>query len=137
VEARIERTKTAQTLFQVNDLLSKGQASAADRLLDKETGELVRHRSIAIAQPLPMGAASAQLADDFDGQLAALGSARKAVAPAAKAIAESGGDGFGSGSTGGGGFRHSSGSSAPAPASPTEVKAAIRQNNANAGPLAF
>ncbi len=118
VAARLERSRTAQTLTQANVLFESGRVDEARAKLAGRREELKKAESLALAQPqaaAPPPRASRSLNLDFDQQLGAVSQA----------------EGFGNG--GGPGAPKA----APAaPASPAG-KGAVRDNQATATDLAF
>jgi Ca-activated chloride channel homolog len=134
VAARLERSRTAQTLTQVNLLVEGGKIDEARQQLAGRRAELKKAETLALAQPLKDKAgaprAARSLDRDFEEQLGAVASA------------ESFGGAPTGGASGGGGFAHAPGKVAgpsaapPAPASPAS-KGSVRTNQQNAADLAF
>lgn len=135
VAARLERSRTAQTLTQVNLLVEKGRLDEARAELAGRRAELKKAETIALAQPFASDKAAAPRASrsinrDFEEQLGAVASAESFGGPSTGA--------------GGGGLASPVGKpgSAPAqaapppPASPAS-KGSVRTNQQNATDLAF
>ncbi|MCC6523224.1 MAG: VWA domain-containing protein [Polyangiaceae bacterium] len=108
VAGRLGRSTTADSLNSANGLWNRGQLADARRELERARGELVAQRSAATAAA--PGELKAQVAEDFDKQLAALDDAAQGFAPATPG--------------------------APAPAA-TAAPAQVRSNASRAVDLAF
>jgi Ca-activated chloride channel family protein len=132
VAARLERSRTAATLTQVNLLVEQGKMAEAQARLAGRRDELKKAESVALAKPLlagPAPRAARSLDLDFKEQLGAVASAESFGGPGA--------------GVGGGGFAQPPAGRAvapaaapPAPASPA-TKGAVRQNQQAASDLAF
>lgn len=138
VAARVERSRTAQTLTEANVLFEQGRIGEANAKLAKQEDELRASGTVARAAAKKSPSADAfkagALDRDFDSQLAAVASAEAnfaqpvATAPATQA------SGFGSG---GGGF------APPPPAKPARIqdsregKSQVRSNQDTASQLGF
>ncbi len=134
VSARLERSRTAQTLTQVNLLVEQGKMAEAQQRLAGRRAELKSAETMAMAAPAMDKAAAPRarsLDRDFAEQLGAVASA------------ESLGNGQGSS---GGGFARPPGNAAagpmraapPSPAPPAAAsKGAVRQNQQAASDLMF
>lgn len=133
VAARVERSRTAQSLTEANKLVEAGRLADARAVLARRRVELKKTESqaLAAATSQPFAApkrASKSLDKDFDDQLGAVAAAERNFAPPPAAAGPVGG------AAGGGRF-------APAPARPfqdsREGKAQVRANQAAASDLAF
>jgi Ca-activated chloride channel family protein len=84
VAARIERSRTAQTLTQANDLFAQGRPQEARAALEHHIAELQSKRteSLAVASASPvLKPRAAALDGDFEGQIAAVNRASNGFAP--------------------------------------------------------
>ena len=83
VAARLERSKTAKTLTDANDLFGKGQADAALSLLAARRAEIaeVEKTATASASAAPAKPKGKDLADDFAQQAGAVDTATKNFKP--------------------------------------------------------
>jgi Ca-activated chloride channel family protein len=135
VGARLERSRTARTLTDANELFRQGKDDEARRTLDKHVAELhaaeAQAHAAAKARPAPKPRALPSLDRDFADQIDAIASAQSSFAqppPAAR------------GAGGGGGFAAGAPASAP-PSVPVqesrEGKKAVKDNQAKATQLAF
>lgn len=129
VAARLERSRTAQTLTEANRLFEAGRADEARAKLAARKGDLAKAKTgaLALATASPFAApprASKPLARDFDDQSAAVAQAEANFAPPPVAAAPAGGAGFGNGRF------------APAPPS-REGKAQVRANQEKASTFGF
>ena len=127
VAARLERSRTAETLTQVNRLVETGRIDEARVQLAGRRAELKKAETLALAQPFADKAprAARALNRDFEEQLGAVSSA----------------EGFGNGKaangpSGSSGGRPSAPMAAPPPASPAS-KGSVRDNQQAASDLAF
>lgn len=132
VAARLERSRTAQTLTEANKLFESGRTEEARAKLAERKGDLAKAKSgalaLATATASPFAApprASKPLARDFDDQSAAVAQAEANFVPPPVTASPAGG-GFGSGS----------GRFAPAPPS-REGKAQVRANQEKASTFGF
>ena len=142
VAARVERSRTAQTLTEVNKLFESGRTDEARAKLATRRTELKKteNESLAIANNRPATSAprraSKSLDRDFEEQLGAVAAADKNFAPSPPAARPSGTSG-----RGGGSFASGSpiAATAPAPVSPTsrEGKASVRLNQQSASEFGF
>jgi Ca-activated chloride channel family protein len=126
VGARVERSRTAQTLTRANELFKDGKLDEAEKTLATRSSELhasAAHRSVALAKP-----DSERLGADFDKQIGAVAEAQANFAqPMATASPIAG-----TGNGGGGG----GGSVAAAP--PTRiVREQVRKNQQAASDFSF
>ena len=146
VAARVERSRTASTLTEVNKLFESGRTGEARAKLATRQAELKRTEgeSLAFAAAQPSAAprrAAKSLDKDFEEQLGAVAQADRNFAPPPPAPAKAGrpGDAFGSG-----GSAVAMGTAArPAPAtvspsaSSREGKASVRLNQQSASEFGF
>jgi Ca-activated chloride channel family protein len=145
VAARLERSRTAQTLTEANDLFTQGRVEEARRKLALQSEALKkadeRARAVASARPVAKPKAAKPLDRDFGDQIAALDSAAEGFAPPPP-IAGSRAAG-GTGGSFGGPFATptapAQAQAAPQPVAPSsrEGKAATRRNQASAIELGF
>lgn len=135
VEARLERSKTAETLTEANTLFEQGRVAEANKKLALQVDELKSsgHRA-AIAAKDNHDPFAKPIADDFDKQLAAVATAEQnfAAAPEAAAQASAGPVTTISGGSGGGFARP-----VAAPPASHAGKAQVRSNQANASEFGF
>jgi Ca-activated chloride channel family protein len=119
VAARVERSRTAQTLTRANDLFKDGKFEEAEKTLATRSTELhasAAHRPMALAKP-----DNERLDSDFDKQIGAVAEAQSNFAPMATASAAGGG-----------------GNGAVAAAPPTRAeREQVRKNQQAATDLAF
>lgn len=127
VAARLERSRTAQTLTEANVLFEKGRVAEARAKLASQSSAIARARSesLALASSLPAPSRPARarpLDSDFADQAGAIAKADRsfAAAPPAAAPATLGG-----------------GSAGPATSDSREGKASVRKNQQAAVDLAF
>ena len=144
VAARVERSRTAQTLTEVNKLFESGRTDEARAKLATRRGELKKTEgeSLAFANSGRTSAprrASKSLDRDFEEQLGAVAAADKNFAPPPPAARPSGGagrgDAFGSASAG-----PATAAAAPAATvspSSREGKASVRLNQQSASEFGF
>lgn len=121
VAARVERSRTAQTLTRANDLFKDGKFEEAEKTLATRANELhasASHMPMALAKP-----DNARLSADFDKQIGAVAEAQTNFAPMATASAQ--------GRSAGGG-----GSVAAAPPTRVELEQ-VRKNQQTATDLSF
>jgi Ca-activated chloride channel family protein len=120
VAARVERSRTARTLTEANELFSKGKADDARATLARRQRELEHEAKptivAATAMPEPSRAFARPVDKDFGEQQEALAQAQSGFggAPAASAVA-----------------------GPPPPTASPAARSAVRQNQANATNLAF
>ncbi len=142
VEARLERSKTAETLTEANALFETGHIAEANKKLASQADELRATGTLARAAAKAKGDSfSKPVADDFDKQIAAVATAEQNFAAAPEAQASAAGPvaaatpPFG-GSGSGGGFAQPP--TAAAHAAPSHAgKAQVRSNQANASEFGF
>lgn len=132
VAARLERSRTAQTLTEANVLFEQGRIADAQRKLASRRAELRKTEALALAKAAadPFSAprrSKRALDQDFEDQLGAVAQAEQAFAPPPAAAAPAGGAGF----AGEGRF-----APAPKPAS-REGKASVRANQQAASEFGF
>lgn len=137
VAARLERSRTAQTLTDANKLFEAGRIGEARAKLAARKEDLKKTETLALAAASAAPAAAAprrasrNLDKDFSDQLGAVDDAEKNFAPAPSVAATTkAGDGFAAGGPG---------RFAPAPPaqSSREGKAQVRTNQERASSLAF
>jgi Ca-activated chloride channel family protein len=126
VGARVERSRTAQTLTQANDLFEKGFFDEASKTLAHRASEL--HASAARPTALAK-VESDRLAGDFDKQLGAVSEAQATFAPAATATATA--------SPGAGGGGTGTVAAAPPLNATRNGREQVRKNQQNAVNLSF
>jgi Ca-activated chloride channel family protein len=137
VAARVERSRTAQTLTDVNRLFESGRVDEARAKLATRRGELKKteSESLAFAKARPTSApsrAKKSLDRDFEDQLGAVAQADRNFAappPAARRAGPANADAFGSGAA-------APVAAAPA-ASSREGKASVRLNQQSASEFGF
>jgi Ca-activated chloride channel family protein len=131
VAARVERSRTAQTLTEANLLFEQGRIGEAQAKLARQETELrtsgTSARASAKKSPSADPFKSGALDRDFESQLAAVASAEANFAPATAASVSPG-------RGGGGGF---SPAPAPKPQDTHEGKAQVRSNQDTASQLGF
>lgn len=128
VAARLERSRTALTLTQVNVLFESGRVDEARRELAGRRAELKKAESLALAEPSKSSAPRGRALDrDFEEQL---GAVAQAESFGGAAIPQGGGAGSGGFAT------PPAAAAAPKPASPA-AKGAVRQNQAAALDMAL
>lgn len=141
VAARVERSRTAQTLTEVNKLFESGRVDEARAKLATRKVELKKteSESLAFAAAKPSFAprrAAKSLDRDFEDQLGAVAQAdRNFAPPPAKPSA-----GSGRGDSAGSGFANPPvAAAAPAPVTPSsrEGKASVRLNQQSASEMGF
>ena len=139
VAARLERSKTAQTLTEANLLFENGRGAEARDKLAAQSKELAKSEVVArsfAARNRPAAAAprnSRGVDDDFNQQRAAVAQAEASFAPPPPAKGGSIG-GFGSGGSNASPFATGTAATAPSPAQQDtrEGKAARKTNQSNA-----
>jgi Ca-activated chloride channel family protein len=146
VAARLERSRTAQTLTEANILFEQGRGDEARRKLALQAQSLKKAEAEASAlarrAPVAKPKAAKSLDKDFGDQIAALDEADRGFAQPPPNAPKGGGFGAGlGGSSTGGPFATAAtppaqAASAVAPTS-REGKTATRQNQANAAQLGF
>jgi Ca-activated chloride channel family protein len=127
VAARFERSLTAHTLTEANDLFEHGKGDEARRKLEDRHAALARAAAPAVAATAtaaPLALGQRTVASDFEGQVAALEQAQAGFAPPPPAANAGGG-------------MVSRGAAAATPAAAPAAKATVRQNQANASDMAF
>jgi Ca-activated chloride channel family protein len=136
VAARLERSKTAQTLTEANDLFQQGRVSEAKAKLAAQDAELKKtgalaHTSVrARASRAPGGKGLDALDGDFAAQRQAVAEAESTFGAAAAAPAAT--------ATGRGGFANATPQAAtPPPAESRVGKAGVRANQERASALGF
>ena len=92
VAARVERSRTAETLTEANQLFELGHASEAKAKLDRRADgwEVTRHRAVALATSSPFAApppGNRGLDGDFEDQLSAVNQAESTFGAAAASAA--------------------------------------------------
>jgi Ca-activated chloride channel family protein len=87
VRARVERSTTARTLAEANELMNKGRFDEARAKLSGRSADLEKAQSAAKSAPRPSPAPvrARRFEQDFDDQAAALGKANQAANAAASA----------------------------------------------------
>ena len=129
VAARLERSRTALTLTQVNALFESGRVDEARRELAGRRAELKKAESLALAEPNKSAAPRGRALDrDFQEQLGAVAQAESFGGGPMPSVPQGGGSG---------GFASPpAAAAAPKPASPA-AKGAVRQNQAAALDMAL
>lgn len=128
VAARLERSRTALTLTQVNALFESGRVDEARRELAGRRAELKKAESLALAEPNKSAAPRGRALDrDFQEQLGAVAQAESFGGGPMPSVPQGGGSG---------GFASPPAAAAPKPASPA-AKGAVRQNQAAALDMAL
>ncbi|MEO7113073.1 MAG: VWA domain-containing protein [Polyangiaceae bacterium] len=140
VQARLERSKTAETLTEANTLFETGHIAEANKKLASQADELRATGTIARAAAKAKGDPfSKPVADDLDKQIAAVATAEQNFAAAPEAVAQASAAPVTASPFGGagsaGGFAQPP-NARPAPASHAG-KAQVRSNQANASEFGF
>jgi Ca-activated chloride channel family protein len=140
VEARLERSKTAETLTEANALFEQGHIAEANKKLASQADDLRVTATLAHRAAKANGdtASEGALDKDFDKQIAAVATAAQNFAAAPEAVAQASAAPVTAGplagsKSGGGGF-------AQPPAAPPAShagKAQVRSNQANASEFGF
>jgi Ca-activated chloride channel family protein len=134
VAARLERSRTAQTLTDANDLFAQGRVDEARKRIASQSASLRKAdataQALASARPVAKPKAAKSLDRDFGDQLATLDEAERSFAPAPPGRA---------GGSVTGGFGGPAATSAPQAVTPSsrEGKTATRRNQASAVELGF
>jgi Ca-activated chloride channel family protein len=128
VAARVERSRTAHTLTEVNDLFERGRVDEARAELARRKDELSFAKKPALAAataiPAPARGVARPVDDDFSEQESAIAQAQAGFGVA------------GPSASAGGGAGNASPAAPPRPSTPA-AKSAVRANQANAVDLAF